>query len=80
MHFIAMLRYLTRVENRKTAHAVVVIMRTVIRAFPFQEPSCALQAGHHSTRLKGKSLRFEVGITVWKTMCFGIVDIMVIPH
>jgi len=42
-----MLRYLTRVENRKTAHAVVVLMRTVITAFPFQEPSCALQAGHH---------------------------------
>ena len=24
MHFIALLRFLTRVENRKTAHAVVV--------------------------------------------------------
>ena len=75
-----MLRYLTRAENRKTAHAVVVIMRTVIRAFPFQEPSCALQAGHHLTRLRGKSLRLEVGITVWKAMCFDIVDIMIIPH
>jgi len=49
-----MLRYLSRVEKRKTVHTVVVIMRTVIRAFPFQEPSCALQAGHHLTRLKGK--------------------------
>ena len=40
----------------------------------FQEPSCALQAGHHLTRLRGKSLRLEVGITVWKAMCFCIVD------
>jgi len=66
-----MLRYFTRVENRKTAHAVVVIMRTVITAFPFQEPSCALQAGHHLTRLKGKSLRLEVGITVGSSSDVG---------
>ena len=63
-----MLRYLTRAENRKTAHVVGVIMRTVIRAFRFQEPSSALQAGHHLTRLRGKSLRLEVGISVWKTL------------
>jgi len=52
-----MLRYLTRAENRKTAHTVVVIMRTVIRAFPFQEPSCALQAGHHLTWLQKPTIR-----------------------
>jgi len=44
----------------------LVIMRTVIRAFQFQEPSCPLQAGHHFTRLKGKSLQLEVVITLEK--------------
>ena len=52
------------------------------QSFPVSRTQLRITGGlpFNTADMRGKSLRLEVGMTVWKTMCFGIMEIMIIPH